>query len=369
METPGLEPLLEGGAMEQALDSANEQNGNASKTCHNCGSPLTGKFCSNCGQKDMPKRQTLGELITNFVSSIWSYESKFIQTTRYLLFRPGLLAIEYTQGKRETYYHPARMYVFISFVFFLLFFSLPDQENKNSSIIRDSNGKMDTTATLNAIREDLNEKDSAVARFLSPEFIDSLKRANANRKKDNNWHFNLGDKTYKSVPAYDSMQNLLPPEKKHNALERALVIRGIELTEKFKESPEEFGKAFKQMFLQNLPNVFFFLLPIFALLLKLLYIRRDFYYSEHLVFSIYYYNFIYLAGSIALLASYIPWIGWAAQPGFYVWSAIYFYLGMKHMYRQGSGKTVVKYLLFGSLFSFCLMLGIFINLMIVLYKV
>ena len=99
--------------------------------CLNCGTKLLDTFCQHCGQKDIPKRQTLGELFSNFISSFWSYEGKFFLTTKYLITKPGFLAVEYNAGRRESYYHPARMYVFISFVFFLFLFSLPDADEES----------------------------------------------------------------------------------------------------------------------------------------------------------------------------------------------------------------------------------------------
>ena len=110
---PGSEGFVE---VEQNADRKQPN-----EFCLNCGTKLADTFCHHCGQKDIPKRQTLGELWTNFISSFWSYEGKFFLTTRYLITKPGFLALEYNEGKRESYYHPARMYVFISFVFFLLF--------------------------------------------------------------------------------------------------------------------------------------------------------------------------------------------------------------------------------------------------------
>ncbi|MFM7485782.1 MAG: DUF3667 domain-containing protein, partial [Cytophagales bacterium] len=65
------------------------------------------------------------------MSSFWSYEGKFFRTTKYLITKPGFLAQEYCAGKRESYYHPARMYVFISFVFFLAFFSIPEDPEED----------------------------------------------------------------------------------------------------------------------------------------------------------------------------------------------------------------------------------------------
>ena len=125
-------------AAEGMVDA--EQSGSSKRNnefCLNCGTKLVDAFCQHCGQKDLPQRQTLGELWSNFISSFWSYEGKFLLTTRYLLTRPGFLAVEYTKGKRESYYHPARMYVFISFVFFLLFFSLTDKI-KTTTISKDA---------------------------------------------------------------------------------------------------------------------------------------------------------------------------------------------------------------------------------------
>ena len=98
--------------------------------CLNCNTQLLDVYCHHCGQKDLPKRQTLRELIENFVGSFYSFESKFFRTVKFLLFKPGFLPVEYTAGKRESYYHPARTYAFISFVFFLLLFSLPEDEGK-----------------------------------------------------------------------------------------------------------------------------------------------------------------------------------------------------------------------------------------------
>jgi hypothetical protein len=103
------------------------------------------------------------------------------------------------------------------------------------------------------------------------------------------------------------------------------------------------------MFIENISKVVFILLPVFALLLKLLYVRRDFYYSEHLVFTIYYYNFFYLAGSVQILLGKVPWLDWLSTIiGLGIF--LYLLLAMKRMYKQRWGKTIVKFMLFGLLF-------------------
>jgi hypothetical protein len=306
------------------------------ENCLNCGTKLLDTYCHHCGQKDIPKRQTLGELWTNFISSFWSYEGKFFQTTKYLITRPGFLAVEYNSGKRESYYHPARMYVFISFVFFLLLSFTPSDDLKKSTFKADfSEDEKETVQTVDSIKS----------------IIDSVK-TESKKKKDDDFTI-FGD--YSTLKAYDSAQNALPEEKRHGWFVKNLSRRGIEINEKYKGKPQEFINDFRNAFFDNFSKVLFWLLPFFALLLKLLYVRRNYFYSEHLVFSIYYYNFFYFAGSLQIIASAIPILAWATNIiGF--WIALYLLFAMKRMFQQSWRKTIVKYILFFC--SFFLLMGI-----------
>lgn len=309
--------------MEEVQNPIEEKNIETQENCLNCGTALSDKYCSHCGQRNLPMRQTLGELITNFISSFWSYESKFFKTGQYLLFKPGFLATEYCTGKRESYYHPARMYVFISFVYFLLFTSLPDGESGNTN-----------------------------TQYYNPDKGDYKSGI-----------FSLDSAVYKSREQYDSAQQVLPEAKRHGWLRKMIEYREIELNQKYKDRQSDFQKDFGDAFLNNYSKVIFFLLPVFALLLKLLYMRRDHYYSEHLVFSIYIYNFFFLAGSLFMLAELIPWgwLNWISIP-IVLWIIAYMPLAMKRMYKQSWRKTIFKYFVFAFLFSICILIGITINL-------
>lgn len=200
--------------------------------------------------------------------------------------------------------------------------------------------------------------------------IDSLKRfAKENDKKrkrgksdDDGWDFSLSGTKYKSKQEYDSIQNALPEDKRDGWLERSLEERNIELAEKYKGDNKQFGKDFMQVFTDNFSKVLFWLLPIFALLLKLLYVRRDFYYSEHLVFTIYYYNFFFLAGSLQMIANQFAWLEWLGTViGF--WIFFYLLFAMKRMYLQGWGKTILKFLSFNFLFFICFSIALAISAM------
>ncbi|MFM7488654.1 MAG: hypothetical protein ACKO13_17210, partial [Cytophagales bacterium] len=124
---------------------------------------------------------------------------------------------------------------------------------------------------------------------------------------------------------------------------------------KYGEDSEKLGEEFVSAFKDNFSKVLFYLLPFFALLLKFLYIRRGYYYSEHLVFSIYYYNFFYLAGTLQILVGLVPWLSWTSTfIGF--WIVLYLIFAMKRMYKQNWRKTILKYFIFG--FLFIILVGI-----------
>jgi hypothetical protein len=310
-------PLSEG-----VVETENAGEKSGSPFCLNCETPLADRYCPHCGQKDIPARQTFGDMMMNFISSFWSFESKFFYTGKLLLFRPGKMASEYGEGKRERFFHPARMYVFISFVYFLFISVLPDgdageKENKKK------------TETTNEVRKGWTYDGTRVG-------------------------------SYKTVAGYDSIQRSIPAEQRDGPVMRWLNRRFAALNEKYQGKNQDFAAAFSENFMTNVPRVFFVLLPIFALLLKLLYVRRDYYFSEHLIFSVYYYNFFFLAGSLYMLVDLVPFlnnftwvIGW--------WIVLYLLFGMKRMYHQSWRKTIFKYSLFLGLFTFCIILGLATN--------
>lgn len=354
------------GMVEAELGAEKKHN---NEFCLNCGTKLLDIHCHHCGQKDLPKRQTMQELIENFIGSFYSFESKFFRTVKYLLFKPGFLPVEYTAGKRESYYHPARAYAFISFIFFLLLFSLPEEEKLKDEAFTIEDQK-EFTQGVQQMKEELRKSgldslkvdsiynasiENGPAAFTTPKNDDKKIKGKLGRAG-----FSLNNSEYNSVKEYDSAQQLLPASERDGWVMRRLNIRSIELNQRYKgeEAGKRFSSDFGEAFLGNFSKVLFFLLPVFALLLKLLYARKDYYYSEHLVFAIYYYNFFYLAASLYLLVDYIPLIGGLLSYALVIWMLIYLPLGMKRMYQQRWSKTILKYSILLFTFFICLLLGI-----------
>jgi hypothetical protein len=323
---PPAEAFIEA---EQSGKSGDEQH------CLNCGTPLTGKYCSNCGQRDLPARQDLGDLLINFISSFYSFESKFFKTFKYLLFYPGKIVAEYNAGKRESFYHPARMYVFLSFIFFLLF----------STVFSTEDMDLDEKGDFNTVKDSIN--------------ADSLVKEKTKGLKIGYQPVEEGSDNAEAetLAQYDSLQNALPPEKRDGMIERYFERKGREIQEREGASQGEILKAFMNDMIENTPRMIFILMPLFALLLKLLYIRRDFYYSEHLIFTIFFYDFIYLIGSLIILVSKVEWLWWL-ELVLYLWIFIYLYKAMRKIYQQRRAKTVIKFMLLNFLFLFFVGCGI-----------
>ncbi|UPT69811.1 MAG: DUF3667 domain-containing protein [Flavobacterium sp. JAD_PAG50586_2] len=75
-------------------------------TCLNCGLPISGKFCNNCGQKTDTQRITFKHFIFHdILHGVWHFEKGILFTIQQTLLRPGKAALEYIEGKRIRYYN------------------------------------------------------------------------------------------------------------------------------------------------------------------------------------------------------------------------------------------------------------------------
>ncbi|MCR5887866.1 DUF3667 domain-containing protein [Hymenobacter sp. J193] len=91
--------------------------------CANCGHAFQpeqpNEFCPSCGQQNHDLNVSFGHVLEETLEGIFHFDSKVFRTAGLLLFRPGQLTRRFMQGHRVGYVPPIRLYVFISFVFFL----------------------------------------------------------------------------------------------------------------------------------------------------------------------------------------------------------------------------------------------------------
>jgi len=328
------------------------------KNCLNCGVTVIGRYCHACGQENVVTKESFWSLVKHFVFDILHFDGKFFHTLKYLFVRPGLVAKEYCLGKRSSFLHPIRMYLFTSAVFFLVFASV------NTINFGDKKGKGDLLD--NEDREELigdyqQRLSKTPGDTTIPKIIALLKDTTipvTGRQiveLDPKPFYSINGNRYASRQEYDSAQNALPPGKRDGFLRRLLVKKAMNFSDKYKGRASEGIKIFWESFVHRLPYMLFLSLPFFALILKLLYARRkNFYYSDHAIFTIYHYilSFILLLAIVALsaLIDRFNWqiLVYPIMLLLFSWP-VYLWLQIKNFYGQGKFKTSVKFLLLNAL--------------------
>lgn len=322
-------------------------------TCKNCEKAFKSdfSFCPHCGQKSKDEL-TLRVLFSNTLSNYFSVDARFFKSFFPLLFKPGYIARKFVEGKRLLYLHPAQMYLFIAIVFFFLFsFNANEQakeideglatafqkneKNDNLSFVEIQANRIKDSIDREEARETL--KKTSIYTGMSAKEIDSLVESeNFNPKKNN--------VSLTSVET-DSLIKINAPDKEiyrsmglkddDSAFKRRLYAQGL----KFLKSKQ--GGSILQTFYDTVPIAMFFVLPLFALLLKLVY-RKSGRYAHHLVFSFYFFAFIFTVFSFLVGINFIidipDWIDAL------IVLSIFFYLiiALKCFYQQSWFKSFLK---------------------------
>ncbi|CAN5277175.1 DUF3667 domain-containing protein [soil metagenome] len=361
------------------------------KNCLNCNAEVYGTYCHICGQENIEPKESFWSLVTHFVYDLMHFDGKFFSTLKYLLFKPGFLSQEYLRGKRQSYLHPVRMYVFTSAVFFIIFFSFIinpveiGESIKNNEegvsqqvhVLKDSLQKAIRTETDSAQKQKLDKLLNAISNYNQKGndiTVDSLlkqKPGQAKIKTCNdtlNICFSTEDGLPSTITEYDSLQQLLPEKDRDGWFVRIIKHRGIEINEKYHNDQRKFLDDFLEKFFHSFPQIMFVTLPLIALIMQLLYIRqrKQVFYVNHVVFI----THVYIALFICLLIrfgisalydasgfSIFKWINFLV--GVYIF--IYCPWAMIRFYKQGKAKTIFKYfiLLFISLILFGIVFTLF----------
>lgn len=269
----------------RSVESALEGKAANLETCPNCGSDQVDRYCAACGQRAGDLHTSVGQFIRDAMDGLFSFDSRVWRTLIALVFRPGLLTVEYWQGRRARYVAPLRLYLFVSFFTFLLL-ALFARGNV-----------VDTTGTNPdaPVRVGLTESDDTDVE--AGWFIDR-------------------------------------------------VLRPI----------LEDSEGFEELFVRRLPWMFFALVPVFAMYVRLLFRRRERFFVPHLVFALHFHAAAFLVASaaraVALLWEPLSGLGFLAV-------LVALFLSLRRVYGEGWFRTIVKQacLLFVHGFSIVLAMG------------
>ena len=389
--------------------------------CENCETPLAGEYCSNCGQHAIDYRRSLWRVGVDALDSFLNWDTKFLQTIGVLLLRPWRLTNDFNAGRRVRYVHPLRLYLLASIAFFLL------------AKLVNFDG-FDDKRDIELTAEDRVEIDAAVAKLLAPDSPltpEQRARVEAARQKfaapetmpdtpQGRAVFNKGMKRLLSLSekkefktkdlvrletALGLVEGVVPepPDRRAGRTPSADFIgppvprstptkfgpviqfdppkdgKPKEPFELWLESrvKEKFGEdgtkaeIFLQTLRDNIPTMMLACVPLFALVLKVLYIRHRRYYVEHLVYALHIHTFAYVAVVVIaligmLLQRSIP----AVQPFvvFLLSVAVFVqvFLSVRRVYSQGWLMSTMKFLVGGVVYLFVLAFGIALTAFITL---
>ena len=288
--------------------------------CSNCGTARSDTFCSHCGQNSRDYQRALPPMLWELLRETFDVDSRILNTFILLLTKPGQLAVEFSRNRRASYISPIRLYLFVSVSFFFILSTTSSLEVE----LQAGDETISTETVEENVAVDLNK------------FLDTDRQKKVKRMLD-------GEESVAQQLAIVSIA-------------QGVTDRSEPLTEfqgfiagQLIDAIYEPTRAVSTL-LDNLPIAMFLLLPVFALILQLIYAGKHKYYVEHLVFAMQLHTFAFLVYGLMLarpefntnatLASLSGWIGsllWLVL-------LIYHFKSLRRYYGEGFGRTSFKYI-------------------------
>ena len=299
-----------------------------SPVCLNCRQLVTGNFCANCGQDLKEIRRPFFYLLKDAVRAVFELDGRAWRTLYFLFTRPGFLSREYVSGRRASYTPPLRLFLVISIGYFLL---------------------VSAFASLQSMRTVMSAPEvPVVTDEVQPAAVDDT-----TDEADFDDIFAMVDNF--SIPFLSDASN--------ENLRRYMRSQAESKLDDLSEDPA--GFIFDSM---DYITVFILLMmPILALIQKLLYLRSRRFYVEHLILTLHNHSFLLLAIFLINAANLVEEtaiIGLSQVLGLVgdvilFWIVIYLFLSLCNFFEQGYAITFAKFAATAVLYSVVTAIGIF----------
>src|SRR4029077_2826432 len=321
--------------------------------CENCGTPLTGHYCARCGQASVDYRRSFRYVIADVLDSFLNWDSKFFTTIALLILKPWRLTNEFLAGKRVRYVNPLRLYLLASILFFFAVnygtkgiridpTKFPEEKRAEvAAAIADKRGEIEEQLSKENLTPEQRQKLQKALDYLTkpkssatttptPEETSSpttAPSASPTAESGKQTYGPVGDRPF---VVFDDAKSTTP-------FERWIEGRA---KEKMGEGGTKMGLFISTLF-SNLPYMMLCCIPLFALVLKVLYIRRRLFYIDHLIYALHIHSFFYAAIMLIVLATigltrFAPGAiaGWLIA---LLWIAFVtqIFLSIRYVYRQG----------------------------------
>jgi hypothetical protein len=316
--------------------------------CENCGAQLHGHWCAQCGQPAIDYRRSFRHVIVDLLNEFLNWDSKFFATIGLLLVRPWKLTNQFLAGHRVRYVHPLRLYLLASILFFFavnygargLHLEPGKLSPKDRAELEADLKKEDLPpAARDQLEALLRESPSPAAPAASPNAPSPPPALKTDKQKQE--YGKIGERPF---VVFDSEKKSSTP------FERWVEARA---KDKMGEHGTKMGLFISTLF-SNLPYMMLCCIPLFAFVLRILYLRRHIFYIDHLIYALHIHTFAYVGIMLIVLATIGlnrmapgPIAGWIIA---LLWIAfvVQIFLSIRRVYRQGWFISIFKFL-FGGL--------------------
>ena len=283
--------------------------------CANCGAAPVGHYCPNCGQSAKVYEKPVCSFLKEFLGDLFAFDSRFWRSLPALIVRPGTMISEYISGKHGSYMPPFRIYVFVSFFFFLLL-------------------EFFTTANL--------EKNAKS--FSNPSVADSIVQSLT--QIDSVSHFQAAKDSSTAHDATNRTVNL-QIDGQDSATTKA----------RLKEILEDPAKYISK-FYKNLSWSFFLLLPLLGFFFWLFFRKARAFYVPHFLFAIQLHTMLFFVLALILAIDLL----WPSAANFVQGSPLWLLpahavLGARQLYGLGWMSTFFRLATATVLYIFCIILA------------
>lgn len=300
---------------------------NKQRACLNCGFEFgtTNNFCPDCGQKNTKPKIGFGTLVVDFLGDVFTFDSKIFKSLWFLLTKPGVLTKEFNEGKRARFIPPLRMFLVMG----VLVFAIISQAK-------------DPSGAFAAGFEEYDEEESEQTHQTEP-FSRTPKQTGENDTivKDKKSYTQFSS-AWISRETVDKMNLLLENdslsiEEVVDSLQVESSLKKVFLTQGAKIARGGPGEMANWTF-NNFTMVVFFMVPLFALIMKLLYLRKEHLYIDHLIFSFHQHSLVYLAALPVFLID----VYWLVPLVLFLLLPLYSFFAMRKVYGESTGLTILK---------------------------
>ncbi len=321
--------------------------------CTNCDAVLQGAWCHECGQPVKGMIRHFHSIFGDFLDTVIGYDNRIWRTLIPLYFQPGRMTNDFIAGKRMRFVLPFRLFFILSLLAFLALqiTALPTGVQSFQTDTSEQTGS-DAPAVPTELESILEELDIPEGDTDS-EPVEVVFFGGPWDRDDNPLAFGW-----------------LPSAA--NAQLNAWIEQAIRNVERVGDNPRQLVEDM----LGLLSIVLFIMMPIFALLLKIMYVFKRRLYMEHLLVALHSHSFLFLAvlvstGLLALQRIFQDVIVIGLIVNILVqivplWIPVYLLLMQKRVYAQGWPMTVWKYCVLGVLYSimvsFALVLAALVSL-------